>query len=127
MGTFTAVTDLGVGIGAAMMGLILNWTSYPTMFLCLALVGFINLPYFHFFIRKKEGIDMTIYEYRCDECGKVSEFLWTAWMRQWKRKWWPLRNQREKEEGWRIEVFIDLQDTLRYILRNEIHGGVLCR
>ncbi len=55
MGTFTAVTDLGVGVGAAMMGLILNWTSYPTMFLCLALIGVINLLYFHFFIRKKGG------------------------------------------------------------------------
>ena len=55
MGTFTAVTDLGVGIGAAMMGLILNWTNYPTMFLCLALISVINLLYFHFFIRKKGG------------------------------------------------------------------------
>ena len=55
MGTFTAVTDLGVGIGAAMMGLILNWTSYPTMFLCLAVISVINLLYFHFFIRKKGG------------------------------------------------------------------------
>ena len=56
MGTFTAVADLGVGIGAVMMGLILHWTSYPTMFLCLALVGLINLLYFLFFIRKKGGI-----------------------------------------------------------------------
>ena len=55
MGTFTAVADLGVGIGAVMMGLILNWTNYPTMFLCLALVGLINLLYFHFFIKKKGG------------------------------------------------------------------------
>jgi len=35
------------------MGIILHSTSYPTMFLCLALIGFVNLNYFYFFARRK--------------------------------------------------------------------------
>ena len=56
MGTFTAASDLGVGLGAVIMGIILRFTSYPTMFLCLALTGIINLSYFYFFVRKKKGM-----------------------------------------------------------------------
>jgi len=56
MGTFTAASDLGVGLGAVIMGIILRFTSYPTMFLCLALTGIINLNYFYFFVRKKKGM-----------------------------------------------------------------------
>ncbi len=55
MGTFTAIGDLGTGLGPVIMGIILRWTSYPVMFLCLALTGIINLIYFYFFVRKKEG------------------------------------------------------------------------
>ena len=57
MGTFTAASDLGVGLGAVIMGIILRFTSYLTMFLCLALTGIINLNYFYFFVRKKKGMD----------------------------------------------------------------------
>jgi MFS family permease len=53
MGTFTALQDLGVGLGAVVMGIVLRFTNYPTMFLCLALNGFINLNYFYFFVRKR--------------------------------------------------------------------------
>lgn len=53
MGTFTALTDLGAGMGSAIMGIILQWTNYPIMFFCLALTGVINLLYFYFAVRKK--------------------------------------------------------------------------
>lgn len=55
MGTFTAVADLGVGIGSVIMGIILQLTSYPAMFICLALTGVINFQYFYFFVRKRRG------------------------------------------------------------------------
>jgi MFS family permease len=53
MGTFTALTDLGAGMGSVIMGIILELTNYPIMFLCLALTGVINLLYFYFTVRKK--------------------------------------------------------------------------
>jgi len=52
MGTYTAISDLGVALGPIIMGVILRFTSYPTMFLCLALVGVANVSYFYFFVRK---------------------------------------------------------------------------
>jgi MFS family permease len=55
MGTFTAISDLGISIGPVIMGIIVQSTSYPIMFLCLALVGIINLNYFYFFVREKGG------------------------------------------------------------------------
>jgi MFS family permease len=63
MGTFTAASDLGVGLGAVIMGIILRFTSYPTMFLCLALTGIINLNYFYFFVRKKKEMGGPIHEF----------------------------------------------------------------
>jgi MFS family permease len=53
MGTFLAITDLGFTLGPAIMGVVIHWTSYPTMFLCLAFTGPITLNYFYFFVRKK--------------------------------------------------------------------------
>jgi MFS family permease len=53
MGTFTAVMDLGWVLGPVAMGIILHVASYRVMFLCLALMGVINLIYFYFFARKK--------------------------------------------------------------------------
>ena len=55
MGTFTALTDLGAGMGSVIMGVILEWTSYPVMFLCLSLIGVVNLLYFLFFVSKRGG------------------------------------------------------------------------
>ncbi len=52
MGTFTALADLGAGIGPMIMGIILQWTSYPIMFLSLALIGVINFLYFYYAIGK---------------------------------------------------------------------------
>jgi MFS family permease len=54
MGTFTGLADLGVGIGPMIMGIILQWTSYPMMFFCLTLTGVINFFYFYYAIGKKE-------------------------------------------------------------------------
>jgi predicted MFS family arabinose efflux permease len=51
--TFTAFTDLGTGTGAVLMGVVVEWTSYPTMFLCLACMSLMNLFYFNFFVKKK--------------------------------------------------------------------------
>ncbi len=62
MGTFTAASDLGVGLGTVIMGIIVNLTNYQTMFLCLALLGFINLNYFYFLARKKMKIGIPVHE-----------------------------------------------------------------
>jgi MFS family permease len=53
MGIFTAVDDLGMGLGPVIMGIILRLTSYPIMFLCLVLTALINLSYFYFFVKKQ--------------------------------------------------------------------------
>ena len=55
MATFSAIADLGSGLGSVIMGIVLELTSYPIMFLCLALTGIINLLYFYFLVRKKGG------------------------------------------------------------------------
>jgi len=53
IGTFLAISDLGMSLGPVIMGLVIRSTSYSIMFLCLALTGIINLSYFYFFVRKK--------------------------------------------------------------------------
>ena len=53
IGTFTAISDLGLSLGPVIMGIIIRSTSYSIMFLCLVLTGLINLNYFYFFVRKK--------------------------------------------------------------------------
>ena len=53
MGTFTAISDLGMSLGPVVMGIVIHTASYPAMFLCLALIGIININYFHFFVREK--------------------------------------------------------------------------
>jgi len=52
IGWLTAMGDLGLGLGPMIMGVILRLTSFPTMFLCLALTGVIGFAYFYFFVRK---------------------------------------------------------------------------
>lgn len=54
MGTYTAISDLGIGVGALIMGGVLRLTSYPVMFLCLALTGLVNLSYFLFLVKKRD-------------------------------------------------------------------------
>jgi predicted MFS family arabinose efflux permease len=56
MATFTAAADLGAGMGSVIMGLVLRFTNYRTMFLCLVLVGVINLYYFILSVRKRRVI-----------------------------------------------------------------------
>jgi MFS family permease len=53
MGTFTAIADLGAGIGPMIMGTVLQWAGYPVMFSCLAFTGILNFFYFYFVIGKK--------------------------------------------------------------------------
>lgn len=59
MGTFTAASDLGVGLGPVIMGVILHYTNYQIMFLCLALTGIINLGYFYFFVKNRSEKRLT--------------------------------------------------------------------
>ncbi|MDP2971132.1 MAG: MFS transporter [Deltaproteobacteria bacterium] len=56
LGTFTALSDLGVGLGAVIMGIVLRLTNFQTMFLCLAFTGILNFIYFYFFVMKKAKI-----------------------------------------------------------------------
>ncbi len=55
MGTFTGLSDLGSCLGPVIMGIILHWTSYRIMFLCLAFAGMISFNYFYFLVRKKNS------------------------------------------------------------------------
>ena len=52
MGTFNALTDLGMSLGPVMMGIVIQSTSYSIMFLWLAFMGLLNLTYFYFLVRK---------------------------------------------------------------------------
>jgi len=62
MGTFMALDDLGLGLGPVIMGIVLDLTSYPVMFICLGSTGLINLSYFYFFVRETKKVDMLINE-----------------------------------------------------------------
>jgi predicted MFS family arabinose efflux permease len=53
MGTFTAISDLGLSLGPVIMGIVIQATGYQVMFLCLAFTGLINVIHFHFFVRKE--------------------------------------------------------------------------
>jgi predicted MFS family arabinose efflux permease len=53
VGTFQAVTDLGMALGPVVMGLIIPITGYPMMFLCLAFIYLIDMCYFQFYVRKR--------------------------------------------------------------------------
>jgi MFS family permease len=55
MATFQAITDLGMILGPVIMGIIIHATSYPIMFLCLALFAVVDLNYFFLFVRRKAG------------------------------------------------------------------------
>lgn len=53
IGTYMTLSDLGIGIGSVAMGIVLHLTNYTVMFLCLSLMGVLNLFYFFFFVSKK--------------------------------------------------------------------------
>jgi MFS family permease len=55
MGTLTGMTDLGIFMGPAVMGVVVQFTSYPIMFLCLSLVGVFSLVFFLLLVRDKEA------------------------------------------------------------------------
>jgi MFS family permease len=54
IGTYTSLSDLGLGLGPVIMGMIIHLSNYQIMFLCLALTGVINLIYFNFFVRERQ-------------------------------------------------------------------------
>jgi predicted MFS family arabinose efflux permease len=56
IGTYMALSDLGIGMGSVVMGIILQLTNYPIMFLCLSLTGVLNLYYFSYVVRKKREL-----------------------------------------------------------------------
>ncbi len=53
VGTLRVLTDFGLALGPIAMGIIIPFTGYRTMFLCLALIYLINLAYFQLYLRKK--------------------------------------------------------------------------
>ena len=53
IGMYMLLSDLGLGLGPVIMGIIIRLSSYPTMFLCLAFTGVISLVYFLSFVRKR--------------------------------------------------------------------------
>jgi MFS family permease len=55
VGTARAISDLGLGLGPVVMGIIIPLAGYRVMFLCLALICFINLCYFQFYVRKRHN------------------------------------------------------------------------
>ncbi len=53
MGTFTALGDLGAGLGPMLMGIVLEIFNYQVMFASLVLAGVLNYFYFHRTLAKK--------------------------------------------------------------------------
>jgi len=53
IGMYLLLSDLGLGLGPVMMGIVIRLSNYPTMFLSLAATGVLNLFYFYFFVRKR--------------------------------------------------------------------------
>jgi len=53
IGTLRAIMDLGLAVGPVAMGIIVPFTGYPVMFLCMAAVCLVNLAYFQFYVIKK--------------------------------------------------------------------------
>jgi MFS family permease len=56
IGTYTLLSDLGLGLGPVIMGVIVRLSNYPIMFLCLAFTGVINIIYFYLFVRKRVAL-----------------------------------------------------------------------
>ena len=56
VGTFRAISDLGSALGPVFAGVILPFTGYRMMFLCLAVISLINLCYFEFYVRKRVAL-----------------------------------------------------------------------
>lgn len=54
IGFLSAAGDLGMVLGPMMMGIILRFTSFPTMFLCLALIGLMNFTFFYSSVKRQK-------------------------------------------------------------------------
>jgi len=67
---FSALCDLGVGLGAVIMGVVLRFTSYRTMFLCLALNALMAFCYYYFLVLKREKTETQGRELGSDIEGK---------------------------------------------------------
>jgi MFS family permease len=52
VGTYQAFMDLGLALGPMVAGIIVPFTGYRIMFLCLAFACLINLGYFQFYLRR---------------------------------------------------------------------------
>jgi predicted MFS family arabinose efflux permease len=53
VGTYQAFQDLGMTLGPMVMGIIIPFTGYRMMFLCLALICLVDVMYFQFYVRKR--------------------------------------------------------------------------
>ena len=56
LGTLRALMDLGAALGPMVAGIIIPFTGYPTMFLCLAFIYLVNFCYFQFYVRKRRDV-----------------------------------------------------------------------
>ena len=54
IGLLSAAGDLGMVLGPTMMGIILSFSSFPAMFLCIALIGLMNFAYFYSSMKKRK-------------------------------------------------------------------------
>jgi len=53
IGTYQSFQDLGMTLGPMVMGIIIPFTGYQIMFLCLALICLMDMMYFQFYVRRK--------------------------------------------------------------------------
>jgi MFS family permease len=60
IGTFRAFSDLGIGIGPVVIGIVIPLTGYRLTFLCLAIIVLFNMSYFHFYVRKRRNAMATV-------------------------------------------------------------------
>ena len=76
MGTYTAIADLGTGLGSCHDGPYSRLDQLSSYVPESSLSSASSISYISNFLSgKKEGVRMPIYEYRCEDCGKISEFL----------------------------------------------------
>jgi len=56
VGTFRALGDSGLALGPMIIGIIIPFTGYKIMFLCLAFMCLVNLNYFYFVLVRKQRL-----------------------------------------------------------------------
>jgi MFS family permease len=56
IGLLSAAGDLGMVLGPTIMGIILRFSSFPAMFLCVALIGLMNFTYFYSSMKKRKKL-----------------------------------------------------------------------